>query len=234
MAYTWRTSKEGVTGTTTTLTVVEPTGIASGDYEFVVIGTASAAQTVTTPSGWTLVAHPTAGASTGVYVFSVTGGRGGSAPGLNFTLSVNTAGAEWHCLAVGGSNLTIDASAFNASVASTGSPDPPSATAVQTTDEAIALVMNFAGNSASLTPPAGYTMRSVNTSGLDWGVASKDLAASGAENPAVFTGWVNTTSDNWAGTILLQAAGAGASRGLFEFPTMTGLGAGGSFFPSPI
>ena len=203
MAYTWRTSQTG-SSAGATITVVEPTSAASGDWEFVLISVSSNAITVATPSGWTLFADSGAGANTRFYIFYVTGGRGASAPGLNFTAS-GGAGHEWHCLGVAGSNVTIDASATQA-IATGTNPDPPSATAIQTSDESIAIGFNFAG--ATWVTQAGYTIRSLNSGGLDCVASSKDLVGSGAENPAVFTG-PGAANDIFAATILLQAAADG-------------------------
>lgn len=202
MAYTWRTNKTG-SAAGTSIVVTEPTSAASGDWEFVLIATSSNAITVGTPAGWTLFGT-SAGVNTRFYIFYVTGGRGGSAPGLTFTASGGS-GHEWHCLGVAGSNVTIDASA-TAVLATATNPDPPSATATVASTESIAIGFNFAG--ATWTAPSTYSMRSVNTGGLDCAVASKDLVGTGAENPGTFTG-PGGANDVWAATILLQPTGGG-------------------------
>jgi hypothetical protein len=201
-AFTWRTSKEAVDGSsTTTMTITEPTGIANGDYEFMVADMPNTTLTLTTPTGWTQV-FTALGSATRVYVFAVTGGRGASAPTLAFTKSATTNGTEWHSLAFSGSNATIDASG-QTTVTTGTTPDPPSATATFTNDEAIAIGMGFSGSSTAWTAPTGYTIRSINTAGLDLAVASKDLSASGAENPSTFTGAAGS-NNIWAATILVE------------------------------
>lgn len=209
-AFTWRTSTRAASTGTTTFSVTEPTGITSGDFEFCTMATNGNGATISTPAGWTQQ-FTAAGSNTRVYVFVVTGGRGGSAPTLSFVST--TTGNEWHCGAFGGSNVTIDASTNGTMLtASTTQPDPPAATAVQTTDEAVAFAMNFNGTTATATAPSGYTLRSVTAAGLDIAFASKDLAASGSENPAAFAGWGTTANDVWGGTILVQSSGgAGAT-----------------------
>lgn len=204
MAYPWRTSKTG-TSASLSCTITEPTSAASGDVEFAVFAMGTPTQTITTPSGWTLLFDSGAGAVSRYYIFCVTGGRGGSAPGLVFTISTTT-GLEWHSLAFAGATTTADASAAQAIVNGTN-PDPPSASASTTTDEAVAFGFNFAG--ATWTAPTGYTMRSINTGALDCAVASKDLSASGAENPSTFTG-PGSTSDIYGVTILYKALTAAA------------------------
>lgn len=199
MAYTWRTSKTG-TSASLSCTVTEPTNIAAGDVEFAYFAAGSAVQTIATPAGWTQMFDSGAGTNTRYYLFCVTGGRGGSAPGLVFTISTTTV-LEWHTAAFAGANVTADASAAQA-LTSGRFPDPPSANASTTTDEALAFGFNF--NGATWTHPA-YTIRSVNTGALDCVLASKDLAASGAEDPAAFGGPPVGNTDIYAVTILYQA-----------------------------
>lgn len=211
-AFTWRTSKEGSTGANnpTSVTVTEPTGIASGDWEFALFSVSSAC-TVTTPSGWTKLGSSQTGA--GYWIYYVTGGRGGSAPTLSFTMSgcTGSLGAEWHCLAVAGSNVTIDASTAGTASASGTNPHPPAATATQTTDESIIFGFNFASATTTWTAPAGYTVRSINGA-LDCVVASKDLSSSGTETPGAFTG-DGTAGAIWSYTVLLEATGGGGPPG---------------------
>lgn len=202
MAFTWRTSKAGNTGgVQANFTITEPTSIASGDFEFVVVSGGPGTGTVTTPTGWTKLGDA-AGTNAHFYVFYVTGGRGASAPTLTFTTSGGTGGWEWVSCAVAGSNHTIDASATT-TLSTLTNPDAPSATASFTNDEAIAIGFNWTGSGTAWGAPTGYTIRSVNTAGLDEVVASKDLAASGAENPAAFTGG-GGANDTWAVTLLLE------------------------------
>ena len=216
MAFTWRTSKTGVGSVS--VTIVEPTSAALGDFEFALFAMGAATDTLATPAGWTQLFASGAGTNTRYYVFSVTGGRGASAPGLVFTVT-GSGTLEWHCLGVAGSNLVIDASAAQAITTGT-TPDPPSATATQGGDEAIAIGFNFAG--ATWTKPSGYDLiRSINTGGLDCVAASKDLTAAGAENPGTFTG-PGSSNDIYAVTILLQAPGGVAPHVTRPFPWKPG------------
>lgn len=206
-AYTWRTSSNGVAGTAT-FSITEPTSAASGDFEFCAMDTPTNATTITTPSGWTLGGTAAAGTNTKFFVYYVTGGRGAGAPTLSFVASAS--GVEWQCGGFSGSNATLDATFAQTTNTAGTAPDPPSATAVQTTDEAIAIGGNFSGSSGSWTAPTGYTIRSVNGTGLDLVFASKDLSASGAENPSTFGG-ATGSNDNWGATILVQASGGGGA-----------------------
>jgi hypothetical protein len=198
---TWRTSKEGTNGSANTFTVIEPTGIASGDFEFVLVSS-NTGSAITTPSGWTLFGSAN-GANGKFYIFYVTGGRGGSAPTLVFNGTFTSGSIEWHCLAFTNGSVAIDASATT-TLGSRTTPDCPSATAIGTTDESLAIAFQFTGG--TWTAPSGYTLRSINTGGLDCMCSSKTLVAAGAENPAAYN--AVASSDTWEATILVGASGA--------------------------
>lgn len=221
-AFSWRTSKRGTcTSSPATCVVTEPTGVASGDWQFAIIAEALLC-TVTTPAGWTQFGTAS-GTNANFYIYYVTGGRGASAPTLTFTNNGNAAclQGEWHTLGLAGSNVTIDTSATAALINSSTNPDPPASTANFTNDEAIAIGCNWAG--ATWTAPGTYTLRSLNTGGLDCAAASKDLSASGSENPATFTG--PAAADNvWAATILIENSSPTAGGACT--PTLTLLGVG--------
>lgn len=207
MAYTWRASKEGTVGSASII-VTEPTSAAQGDWEFVLIATGLKTTTVATPAGWSLFGDSGAGVNTRYYIFYVTGGRGGSAPGLTFTAS-DTSTHEWHCCGVAGSNTVIEASAIQA-LATTQFPNPPAASASIAGCEAIAIGFNFAG--ATWGHPTYNAIRSVNTGALDCVAASKDLMVAGSEDPAAFTG-PGGSNDVYAATILLQPLSIAGTSG---------------------
>lgn len=189
------------------------------------------------PSGWTVKFGPTTNASvmwTVAYVL-----RGGSAPSLVWNVTGTSKYREIYvlCLTAGGTTITFDSvSAAGGTGGGTNhAPDPPSTTAVASSSLAVAGGLNFFGSQAGgWAASTGYVVRSNNAAGNDGFMETKSLSASGAEDPSA-TNAANGNGDWWDGfTMTFTDAGGGATRGLFLPPTLTGLGAGGSFFPSPI
>jgi hypothetical protein len=203
----WRTSKQGTNSSANTFTVTEPTGIAQGDFEFVLVSV-SAASSVSTPAGWTLL--NAVGPAAKFFIFYVTGGRGASPPTLTFTGTFSGGSLEWHCLAFTNGSVNIDASATT-TLGQRTTPNCPSAVATGSSDEALAIAFNWDGSvSGGWAAPSGYTIRSVNGFALDCVCASKTLSAAGAEDPGAYNASNGGgPNDTWEVTLLIGDASVG-------------------------
>ena len=196
---TWRTSKTG-TGLSSNLNLSEPVGAANGDYQIVQLACPHGTPgTIGGTTGWTLLRSGT-GTNGDFYVYVQV--RSG-APTLTWTATGSWTGTEWHYHSFAPpSNKTWSTDTSAQTAVTTGTnPDAPSATASQTGDESVALGFNWAGG--TWTAPSTYSLRSVNTGGLDCSCASKTLTASGAENPAAFSGG-SGSNDLYAVTVLVK------------------------------
>jgi hypothetical protein len=191
-------------------TVTEPAGTVQDDVMLMlVVQNATAGSAPTPPTGWTSLFSglTAAGGAAHFYFFIAYIVRGAAAPNLNVNTSATSAYAECNVLTYSGCDTTtpIDASANGAPV-NAANPDPPSVTAVSSAAMAVCFGTQWNGSTASWTPPAGYTRRSRNTAGDDSVAADKLLSASGAENPAAWSGG-SGTNDCWAATLTLAPAG---------------------------
>jgi hypothetical protein len=177
-------------------------------------------RTPTPPTGWTTI---NSGSSTNGHFnyFLQYIVRGASAPSLTTTYTGNQV-REWFIVCYSGVNATpIDSQGTEAKVgASASAPDPPATVAVGSSALAFACGIGWNGApAAGWGAMSGYTKRegapsTEGTLGFNvLGGAEKQLAASGSENPAAFTGTPLVTDDTWGQTItLLPASGAAASR----------------------
>lgn len=223
-AVTFRSKNESVPATTgTSPTVAEPTGCASGDMAFATyLTTASGAPTL--PAGWTSIYN---GSSTNTAWRVGYVQRGGSAPSYAFTHTGNIY-YEVHVQCYqGAATVTFDAQSTTGAVvtSTTTLPNPTAVVAVAASSLSVAGGFNF-GIAGTWVAPAGYTIRSRTTAGTDFVIATKSLAASGSEDPAVFTfSGVPGSADNlWNGfTVTFTDAGGGA---VTCAPSLTLLGVG--------
>lgn len=199
MAVTVRSKNEAI-ATGTSPTVGEPAGAASGDllFAFALCSTAGA---VTSPAGWTDIAAFAGTQGTVTWRVSYVQ-RGGSAPNLTWGLT----GSVYYeiyivCLQATAPIVLDSQSAAGASAVQIPLPDPPSTTAVATASLALCGGLHFSINASNTwTAPAGYAVQTANALGSDGLVCSKTLSASGAENPAIFTGDLGASNgDMWNG-----------------------------------
>lgn len=201
MAVAFRSESHATISGTTTIPS-EPSGAVINDV-FVALFLRKFDSPYSIPSGWT-----------NLYSRNISGGfldcdvsyivRGSSAPSLTWTTNDGQA-SQVVVLAFSGVNVLtpIDASADNGTGdESSSAPDAPSATAVATTDMAIALGAHGSGSSG-WTAPTGYTLAGDATSSVIG--AYKLLSVSGAENPAAFGGTPGGDNGRYAATVLLKA-----------------------------
>jgi hypothetical protein len=221
VAVTFR-SKSEITGSGTSPTPTEPAGATAGDA-LIALYLTDAGAAPTLPGGWTSLYNGTQGTVTWRVGYII---RGGSAPSYAFT-HTGSVYREVHVVCLqGAATLTLDSqSATGTSGTSTHNPDPPSTTAVQTTSLAVAGGINY-GAVGAWSASAGYTIRSLNSGGIDGAIETKSLSASGAENPAAMT--MNQSGDYWDGftvTFTDTAGGGGATIGgpCFDGRTFRGL-----------
>lgn len=208
MAVTFR-SKNEVVGTGTSPTVTEPASAASGDMLLAFYLTTNTGAP-TLPAGWTSIYN---GSSTNTAWRVGYISRGGSAPSYAFTHTGNIY-REAHVMCVqGATTITFDAQSTTGSVVTSSSlgPNPTAVVAVAASSLAVAGGFNF-GTSGTWTAPSGYTLRTLNTGGIDVVMATKSLAASGSEDPAVFTISAVVADNLWNGfAVTFTDVGAGAS-----------------------
>lgn len=199
---------------TLTLAVDKPSGTASGDVlllaAFVGDSTSfdpSLTDTVSTPSGWTLVAGPISSTATGSinnvrgYLFKRTAdGTEDSA----FTLTkVGTAGRlRGVCVAVAGAGSGVDVTATGYATSS-GDVTIPSATATAADELSVALI-GTRGTLLTGTPPAGWTERQDSGSSTTPNclVATKLNVAAGATGTGTYD---LATSNTWVAFHVLLA-----------------------------
>lgn len=225
MAIAFRAANTAVVGTGTSPTAVEPSGTTSGDVILATFIVDSPGGTPGIPSGWTSV---WSGASSGTHfrynICYVV--RGGSAPSLVFTLT-GSQYRELRLFTYSGVDGTtpIDSQSTVASVGSTSIlPDPPATTAVSSS--AMALVwMDFWGGApvGGWTAPAGYTMRGT-TDAAAYGMAEKQLSASGSEDPAKFGGTPAGTDDGVAMVLTLKPSAGGGGGATVKTLAQLGVG----------
>lgn len=226
MAAAYRSAASSV-ASTANASVTEPAGAVSGDvfYGLLVVDTRTSVCTL--PTGWSSLntgQSPSAGSSGFIYNLGRIV-RTGSAP--SFTCTNPARYREWHVICVSGADTTTpeDASSYlTAATVNPYNPNPPSATAVGSDDLGIAAGVGWQGSASAWTAPAGYTVRSDNTAGNDGILATKALSASGAEDPAAFSGANTGSADGWAGTVLVKSAGGGGGAATQQFLTLLGVG----------
>lgn len=235
MAVTFRSKNEVIATASADSTVTEPASAASGDM-LVTLAIADAGTSLALPSGWTTKYGPT---TQGAFMF-VAGyvPRGGSAPNLTFPVTGSSKYREIHVACLQGSAaVSFDSSSAAGANGQSGNttpshnPDPPSTTAVAASSLAIAGGANYGGSlSGGWGTPSGYVIRTNNTAGNDAVMATKSLAAPGAENPAVFTNSAGGVQDYWDGFTMTftDVAGGGGrtSKNIRSAPLGTALGVG--------
>jgi hypothetical protein len=212
MAVAFQTKSETV-ASTANASVTEPSGTTTNDFLLGLFVIENNATAFTAPASWTqLFTGSSTGSGAGSFGYWL--GwivRGGSAPSYAFTHAAIY--REWHVLRFNGNDAAspIDSSANVASsTLNPYNPDPPSTTAVDSAALAVAGGVGWAGSSAGWAH-AVYTMRTRNTAGDDAMMATRQLAASGAENPAAFSGATAGSVPGWAFTLTIKPAGAGGA-----------------------
>ena len=186
-------------GTGANITPAEPAGAAQGDV-FVACFIGEAVGTLGLPAGWTSLYSGTS-LSAGNFDYIV--GRivrGASAPDLTFTCSQGLF-RQVTVFAFSGVDNTTPVNASTSVTVQATNPDPPSANATVADTLALAISCHW-GGANPFVPPSGYTLRG-NTGNTDIGGATKQLTASGAENPGTFTGPAGL-NDTASFTVLLQ------------------------------
>lgn len=226
----WTVTNSYGRGTSSSLTATEPTGAASGDLLIMSVY-AEVTGAITGPTGgWTTEQNQVGTGQFRGTVYSII--RGGSAPnlGASWTGSVFF---NWSVVRISwsGDTMAVDTSAISASSApNPANPDPPSASATNTDDLALAIGFSFAGtatNNTGFTAPTGYTISdgTSGTHGDALGAAYKALAASGAENPGAFSN-VNGGAGNQCFGVTLLAKHTAAGGGT-TVKTLAATGVGG-------
>lgn len=210
MAVTFRSKVEAIPATTgTSPTPAEPAGAASGDMmvAFYLTTNTGAPQL---PTGWTSKYNGSSTASAWRVGYIQ---RGGSAPSYAFTHTGNIY-YEVHILCLqGAATITFDAASADGAVtaSTTAGPNPGSVTPVAASSLAVCGGQNF-GISGTYTAPAGYTKRTLATNGTDVVMATKSLASTSPEDPAVFTISAGANGNLWDGfTMTFTDAGGGGA-----------------------
>lgn len=192
-----------VSGTSPTLS--EPASVRQSDFYLALAIVDNVSTVLTQPAGWTVLYS---GASfTPSFKYNVSYiVRGSAAPALGWTIT-GTAYREVHIFAFRGVHTSqpIDSSVNGGNASVTINPDPPSNTVINSDAMSVALGVSWAG-STSAWAHAAYTIRSVNTAGVDAIAASRLLTVPGAENPAAFTGGSGGGTDCWSATVALKQA----------------------------
>lgn len=184
----------------------EPSGTVQNDVMVALVECDGNGRSITAPSGWTQLFTGTGGTSFSYWLGYIV--RGASAPALTWTWSPT--GSTWRELVIAtfsgvDTASPIDASA-QASVTTTASPNPPAVTAGDAAALAIAVCNLWAGSGAGgWTPPSGYTIRNNNAAGHETGMATKQLSATGSEDPGTFTNGASSDTA-WAATVTLTPA----------------------------
>lgn len=225
-AVTFRSKRESVAAPTgTSPTLVEPASCAQNDM-LVAFYLTTAAGAPTLPASWT-TAYNGSSTNTAWRVGYIQ--RGASAPSYAFT-HTGTIYYEVHVLCLQGATvITFDAKGTTGSVttSTTNLPDPTAVAPVQSTSLAIAGGFNFGfGTSQTWTAPAGYTIRTLNTGGIDAVMATKTLASNASEDPAIFTSAAGPGSvDNmWNGFVMTFTDAGGAATSTCASMNFTTLG----------
>lgn len=223
-AVTFRSKVEFI-ATGTSPTVSEPASCANGNAEIAFYLTTNTGAP-TFPAGWVSIYNSSSTNTAWRVGYIIRSG----VPNLGFT-HTGSIYYELHIVCLqGAATITFDANSTTGSVvtSSTAAPNPTAVVAVAGTSMSIAGGFNFgAGGLNSWGAPAGYTLRSLNTGGVDVVIATKSLIASGPEDPAIFT-LTTTTADNmWNGFAMTftdtgGAVGCTPKSGL----TLTGAGCG--------
>jgi hypothetical protein len=208
--------------------VTEPAGCTSGDVEIALTLTVSSATSLTRPASWTNLYNGTS--TTPKFDYDVSWiARTGSAPSLTWTWT-GSVYYEVHILCISGADTSaIDGSSTLAGGAS-GNPqssivDPAAVTVATTNAFSVAIGVHWNGSAPSWIAPAtpAYTMRSDNTSGNDGMMATRQLTATGSENPDGFDS-AGGVADDWIAVLVVfkEAAAGGA-----VVPKLMLLGVGG-------
>lgn len=199
-------SQDFLTGTSFTAT--EPSGAADGNgfVLFVVIDDAHSG--VNGPTGWTSVGSSDLGPAT-TYIYSVR--RGSSAPSLDVSWTTSRY-SEWLLMRVTGQragNDFVEAITFGTPAAGVDI-NPPSVTTL-TADTLIVAGGQSAVGTVVNTAPTNYTLRSLGDGSFDYVVATREIAAIGAEDPGVFD--CTQASSTVCGFTLSIASDAGGGGG---------------------
>lgn len=215
MAVAYQTKFESFNADTTSpVTGTEPTGTAQNDFLFALFAVGAAATAVALPALWTPLRGPALVGSAFRYVVGYIV-RGAAAPSLDFTW----AGAsgiynELQVLRFSGNDTVSPIEATSAgAVSGTGATtNPPAATAVNVGGMAVAWAIQWQGLGSAGGAPAGYTMRSRASLGDDSIIATKAIAATGAEDPAAMGTWGASNSFVTDTFIIAPAGGVAATR----------------------
>lgn len=207
MAIAFGSESHVTPGVVANATPLEPSGAVVGDFFLGLALTESAAPSLTRPTGWTVIPSAS-GLAAGAFRYDLSWiVRGASAPALTWTCAAVY--REAFVLRLTGVDTTnpIDSSAVS-TIGTLNNPDPPSTTAVDAAAFAVAVAIGWNG-SATAWAHAVYTIRSNNAAGNDGIMATRQLSASGAENPAAFTGSGGVSGATWGCTVTLLPAGGG-------------------------
>jgi hypothetical protein len=207
---------------TSPLAVAVPSGVTAG-YLLMMFscrtGTSGAGAYVT-PSGWTNIAALTMSTGTAArHSFAAYRVAGSSEPvSYNLTTLDGSNIENWGAVMIAyrgvDSSTQLDATSVgDITQGDTNNGDPPSITTV--TNSAWVVCFNYVrtgGNDlTAFTPPTGYTERvdTASSTLFEIGIADKEVAVAGAENPGAFTtGGAGSVNDHIVGTLALRPAAA--------------------------
>jgi hypothetical protein len=211
MSVTFRSKNEDV-NTAQNASVSEPAGAAIDDLLFAVMGVTPAGGVPVPPAGWTQLFGTGSESPSDFRVCIAWIRRTGSAPSYAFTTSAS-AYRELHVFCFTGVDWTKtnpfeDTAWWKWNTTDTSNPDPPAVRAGNSDGLAVAVVMDWAGSgSGGWAGPTGYTIRSRNTVSDDVSVATKQLGASGVEDPAAVTGRLAAgSSTKAAASVIIRAS----------------------------
>lgn len=206
---TFRSAATLVSGTGTSVTGTEPTSAASGDA-LVALYIVDKGFSPALPASW-ISLYTVASASQ----FDVKVGyiiRGAGAPSYAFT-HTGSHFRELYLMALQGSGgpVTFDSqSSAGSTYTSNATPNPPSTTALASSSLAVAVWAHWHGSTGTGWALSTYTVRvGAGAGGPDAGMATKSLAAPGAEDPAQVT--------NNGGTTVSDSTHDGWNGGTFTF-----------------
>lgn len=202
------------TGASTGFTVTAPTGFVDTDVALLFTLVENPHSAFTINASWTQIFAT----DVGPFTYRVHWLRRSGAP--NFAVSWTTSRYyEWVCIASSGcvtSGSPIDVSAAG-TPGTTSIVDPPSVTINTAETLAYAVGTNWAGYGVTAAP-TGYTNRFSPAAAYDQIIASKTLAAAGAENPDGFGNALGTDSSCGFTIALASVSGGGGGGGEVATP----------------
>lgn len=190
-----------------TLTATEPTGTASGDVMVACLDENGGVTAHTGPVGWTQLEQSTYGTANRGSIWFIL--RGGSAPSLSWTGPL-AALVDIDIFTYRGSDQTTPIDVHTSAVrASSTTPLSPSVTTNVANDLLMAILLNEALNSSTVTQPTGMTSRQDGfTVGDDIFMADLALGAAGATGTKQWT--LNFADATWTVAVAITAPAAGA------------------------